>query len=95
MSPVRLGPVMKESMLGIRPSARAWQKCRASPSVPTIWSHVATTTCTCGKIERARPPQVALETRIEPVWATSASQAVIPASQASRADLSKAAGRIS
>ena len=36
MSPVRLGPVMKESMLGMQPSCRAFAACRASASVATI-----------------------------------------------------------
>ena len=91
MSPVRLGPVMKESMLGMWPSCLSFAAWRASASVATIWSHVATTMCTCGRIERARPPEVALETRIEPVWATSASHDVMPASQDSSEFLSKSA----
>ena len=91
MSPVRLGPVMNESMLGSRPACRCLASSSASPTVATSWSIVASTTWACGRIESPLPPQVKLDTRIEPVWATSDSQAVSPASQPSRACLSQAA----
>ena len=64
-------------------AAPVWRKRFHASSRPgTSWSIVATTICAGATIEAPRPPHE-LETKTEPIWATSASAQVIVACESS------------
>ena len=84
MSPVRLGPVIKEANAGGDPKFFL-RTSNASARSPTSWEVEAMTTWCGGKTESTLPPEEAEVTRIPPVCATRHSHPVTPASHTSRA----------
>ena len=86
MSPVRLGPVMREANDGNSPAACSISQAAGRSLISC--ARVASTMWCGGMTDSARPPAEFGVTNTLPVWATRARQPVMPPAQAAKASLS-------